>query len=440
MFATLLLFILASIFWESSPTRPVGDADDQPQAATWRSLSPPLSEVRWGLIGCGSVTEVKSGPALSLAVGSKLVHVMRRNATAAEDYAKRHDVPAWSDDAESVLKDPEVNAIYIATPPRYHADYAIRAAAVGKAVYVEKPAGRNAEETKSIDDAFKAAGLPLFVAYYRRALPNFRKVKELMETGVIGEVVSVHVQYHRSANRQDEMWKQEGGAESRQPGDSLRFPRLGPAWRTDPEVGGTGGYLRDKGSHQIDLLEFFFGPIVHVAGSANNTGGLYPTEDMASATFDFASGVKGTASWCFICSTDEVSDKAGKDKPGSPPPKILQEYGEIEGTRGRIRFQFFLSNVVEVWTNDGNYKATDLPSPKHIQEPLIQAVVNALRGERSTIGDEKLENGVEEDKGQVESQVSRENWLTDGESATRTSHILDMIVKGKEWTQEEKAV
>jgi predicted dehydrogenase len=81
-----------------------------------------MEEIRWGIIGCGDVTEIKSGPAFNKVANSKLVAVMRRDSAKAADYAKRHHVPKWYDDASKLINDPEVNAIYIATPPLQH-DY-----------------------------------------------------------------------------------------------------------------------------------------------------------------------------------------------------------------------------------------------------------------------------------------------------------------------------
>src|SRR6059058_2009766 len=123
-----------------------------------------LEEVRWGIIGCGDVTEVKSGPALSLVPHSRLVAVMRRNAEKARDYAHRHCVPKWYADAEELINDPEVNAIYIATPPSSHEEYALRALKVGKPVYLEKPMSLNAASARRIASAAKNSGLPLTVA------------------------------------------------------------------------------------------------------------------------------------------------------------------------------------------------------------------------------------------------------------------------------------
>src|SRR5690554_2520017 len=131
------------------------------------------STVKWGVIGVGIVCEVKSAPAMQLVKGSELVAVMRRDGEKAKDFALRHGVSKWYQDAEELINDPEVNAIYIATPPHAHAEMTRKAALAGKPVYVEKPMARTYQECQEMINCCNEAKVPLFVAYYRRALPNF---------------------------------------------------------------------------------------------------------------------------------------------------------------------------------------------------------------------------------------------------------------------------
>ena len=98
-----------------------------------------MKTIRWGMIGCGDVAEVKSGPGFYRADNSTLVAVMRRNGTLAEDYARRHKVPRWHDDADAIIKADDIDAVYIATLTDTHLDYALRSAKAGKPIYVEKP-------------------------------------------------------------------------------------------------------------------------------------------------------------------------------------------------------------------------------------------------------------------------------------------------------------
>src|SRR3954468_2626810 len=144
-----------------------------------------MSTIRWGIVGCGDVTEVKSGPGFQKAEGSELVAVMRRDAAKAQDYARRHGVQRAYDRAEDLIADPQVDAVYVATPPSTHAELALAVAAAGKPCLVEKPMARNHAECLQMVEVFAAQGLPLWVAYYRRALPRFVLVRDLLADGAI---------------------------------------------------------------------------------------------------------------------------------------------------------------------------------------------------------------------------------------------------------------
>jgi predicted dehydrogenase len=326
-----------------------------------------LDKVKWGTIGCGDVTEVKSGPALQTAEGSELVAVMRRNGAKARDYAERHQVPKWYDDADQLIHDPDVNAVYVATPPGTHAQYAIRAAAAGKPVYVEKPMARNYSECIEMIDACEKAGVPLFVAYYRRRLPAFLKVKELVDTGAIGDVRFVTIQLYQAPKPADY--------------DDTALP-----WRVLPEEAG-GGYFFDFASHQLDFLDYLLGPISVSKGIASNQAGYYPAEDVVSASFIFESGALGSGIWCFTVSENDKRDST-----------------EIVGSKGRIAYSNFDPVPVRV-ESDGHSEEFRMPIPAHVQQPLIQTVVDELLG-----------------RGQCPST---------GVSAARTSRIMDEIVS--EW-------
>ncbi len=156
--------------------------------------------IRWGVIGVGDVVEHKSGRAFQTVPGSALVAVMRRDAERAADFARRFGVPRWYADADELLADPEVDAVYVATPPDSHAAYTARAAAAGKPVYVEKPMARTGSECEQMISDCARAGVPLFVAYYRRAMPRFATAAELVRSGRIGAVRSVVVRHQRPAD------------------------------------------------------------------------------------------------------------------------------------------------------------------------------------------------------------------------------------------------
>ncbi|MCG8306862.1 MAG: Gfo/Idh/MocA family oxidoreductase [Cytophagales bacterium] len=301
-------------------------------------------KVRWGIIGCGDVTEVKSGPAFRNVENSELVAVMRRNGEKAADYARRHKVPKWYDDADKLIHDPDVNAIYVATPPSSHAAYAIKSMRAGKPVYVEKPMAMNAAECQAMVDVSEQTGVPLFVAYYRRALPMFVKLKGLIDMNAIGDVKMINLILHWPAKPEE----LEGSV----------------GWRVDPRISG-GGHFHDLAAHQLDYLEYIFGPIKAAKGLAANQAGLYEVEDAVTATFQFEAGILGTGSWCFTV-----------------PERQISEVTEIVGSKGRISFSFFSNTVLHIET-ETMVENFDVPNPEHVHQPLVDLVVKDLRGEGS---------------------------------------------------------
>lgn len=293
--------------------------------------------IRWGMIGCGDVAEVKSGPALQKAQRSALVAVMRRDAAKAEDFARRHGVPRVHASAEALVNDPGVDAVYIATPPSSHVELALRAAAAGKPCLVEKPMATTHAGCVRINEAFRAAGVPLFVAYYRRALPRFLCVRDLLAGEAIGTVTSVHVRVEQP----------------------LATGERARAWRVDPAVAGAGLFL-DLASHCVDLLDFLVGRISLVEGFAINTGGAYAAEDVTVAAFQFENLVAGTGVWNF---------NAGGE---------LDEM-VFSGSAGEIRTAVFADGDVELVTG-GRRKVFPFRNPPHVHQPLVQTIVDELRG------------------------------------------------------------
>jgi predicted dehydrogenase len=298
-----------------------------------------MKTIKWGIIGCGDVTEVKSGPAFQKANNSELVAVMRRNGELAKDYARRHNVPKWYNNADHLINDPDVNAVYIATPPSTHNEYTLKVAAAGKPVYVEKPMAMNRDECEQMVDACKIEGVPLYVAYYRRALPRFLKVKSIIDNGEIGEIISFRSNFLRPMLEVDK--------------------NAGENWRVDPKIAGC-GYLCDMGSHAIDLLQFFLSPIHEVRAFTGRSSDLYNVEDIVSASFQMENGIVGSAYWNF---------NAGYDL----------DQTEIIGTNGYVRYACF-SNEPVVLVSDGEEKKFHIQHPENIQQPLIQSIVDELLG------------------------------------------------------------
>ena len=300
-----------------------------------------MQKVRWGIIGCGNVTEVKSGPAFNKVENSELVAVMRRNAAKARDYAERHGVPKWYDKAEDLIHDPEVDAVYIATPPDSHAAYTLQVAAAGKPVYVEKPMALNYAQCQEMIAACEQASVPLFVAFYRRSQPAFRKVKELVASGVLGDIRLVTIKLYQSLR--PEQYQNE-------------LP-----WRVQSEISG-GGLFHDLAPHQLDILDFILGPIASASGQVTNQAGMYEAEDLVTAQFRFESGVLGSGVWCFSVAEQQQEDSI-----------------EIIGSKGRLTFPTFAREPIRLETAVGTEEFL-LPPPQHVQQPFIQSIVEELTG------------------------------------------------------------
>ena len=300
-------------------------------------------EINWGIIGSGDVTELKSGPAFNKIEDSRLVMVMRRNAEKAEDYAHRHKVPQWTNNAEELISSKEINAVYVATPPGSHDEYAIKAMKAGKPVYVEKPMAATYKQCLEMLKVSKETNQPLFVAYYRRTLPGFLKMKELIDDGAIGKVLFTNIQLIRPA---------------------LEKEKADNFWRLQPEHSG-GGLFYDLASHQLDYLDFLFGSISNVNGIAANRAGYYKVEDTISASFQFENGIVGNGIWSFVSTPDAKND-------------IL----EVVGTDGKVSISCFEVSPVKLF-KDGKITEFSYNNPENIQLNLIKQVVKTLQGNGS---------------------------------------------------------
>lgn len=303
-----------------------------------------IEKVVWGIIGAGDVCERKSAPAMYQIPYSEVKTVMRRNAEKAADFAKRHGIAHWTTKADDLFNDPDINAIYIATPPASHAEITLKAAKAGKAVYVEKPMANSLEECEAMIKACNEAHVPLFVAYYRRTLPGFLKVKELIESCAIGEVRAVHIEMYKPLSSSD-------------------LTADATNWRVDPGIAG-GGYFHDLASHQLDFLDFLFGKITQAKGIATNQARFYKSDDIVSATFSFENGVVGSGIWCFT--TDRISE--------TDSIKII-------GSQGELSFNCFGDPMtITLKSSVNGIQEFTYLHEQPIQKPLVQLIVDQLRG------------------------------------------------------------
>jgi predicted dehydrogenase len=323
-----------------------------------------IKMINWGIIGCGNVTELKSGPAFNKVPGSQIMAVMRRNEELAKDYARRHNVSKVFKDAGDLINDPDIDAVYVATPPGNHAEYAIKALEAGKPVYIEKPMALNHKECIRINQTADKYNLPVYVAYYRRTLPGFLKIKELVDNGEIGKprFVNFHIFNYLSENEK-----------------AGRLP-----WRVQPEIAGAGHFF-DLASHQLDYLDFLFGPVRRIASVAVNQAGFYKAEDFVSASFIFDNNIAASGIWSF-----------------SAAPEANRDLFEIIGENGIIKTSTFTYEPIVLINNYGRKEYIN-ERPENIQYYLIEQIVKSL-----SVGGEVVSTGI---------------------TAARTSWVMDQVVK-----------
>ena len=303
-----------------------------------------IDHIRWGIIGCGDVTEVKSGPAFNKVPASSLVAVMRRDAAKVKDYAQRHGVPKWYADAGQLINDPDINAVYVATPPGYHEEYTIAALQAGKPVYVEKPMSVNTASCERMLAVSQATNVKLSVAHYRRALPKFMAIKKLLDENAIGHIRTVRLSML-------------------QPDSSNIIADPVTNWRVDPAISGAGLFY-DLAPHQLDLMLYFFGEVTESFGIAANQAGLYKAEDVVAGVMRLSGDIIFSGQWCFTVAEDSKEDIC-----------------EITGSAGKISFPVFGHEVTLL--SGKEEKKMFFPPPAHIQQPMIEKVVQYFLGNDS---------------------------------------------------------
>ena len=213
-------------------------------------------------------------------------------------------------------------------------------------------------------------GVPLFVAFYRRCLPYFLKVKELVECGSIGEILSVHIELFFSRIKKDF----DNGAD--QSGWQNRLIESG------------GGNFYDLASHQFDFLDFLFGAVSDARGRTGPLKKHYPVEDLICADYTFKSGIIGSSMHCYVASTNTNKDRI-----------------HIYGTNGEISFSVFKPDPIELLIGDTS-ELFDIPWPDPIQKPIIESIVAELSGTGTC--------------------------PSTGESAARTNAVIEKIIRSIE--------
>ena len=264
---------------------------------------------------------------------------MRRDLSKARMSAYALGAASWYDSVEDLLRDDSVDAVYIATPPGLHLNQALACCRYKKPVYIEKPFARNFSEAHKLVDTFEKAGVSLFVAHYRRALPRFLELKAVIDSGEIGEITDTRIRLTRRYK------------------DDRNH-----AWLFRPELSG-GGKFFDIAPHSIDLLVFLFGDFNNVHSSVITTTHGSNLEDLVAFCFDTVNGVVGSANFNFISGTKD-------------------DQFEIFGRAGSISAYVHGNEPIVVNGLNGQ-RVLEIANPRYIEESMIGEVVKHLRGEES---------------------------------------------------------
>jgi predicted dehydrogenase len=297
--------------------------------------------VGWGLVGCGDIAAKRVAAALAQADGSTLVTVARARAALAAEFAERHGARRWQADWRDVLEDPEVDAVYLATPAHLHAEQATAAAEAGKHVLCEKPMALDAAGCERMIAAARAHGVRLGVAYYRHHYPVVARLRELLASGEIGEPVLAQVQ----------------AFEPFDPGPD--HPR---AWLMRRSESG-GGPMADFGCHRIEVLLDLLGPVAEVHGFPDNV--RYKereVEDTCVAHLRFREGAVAVLA---------VTHAALESR----------DTLEILGTRGSAQVSVLNQGALRVLTGGGTREEQHPPHP-NLHQPLVEDFVAAVREDR----------------------------------------------------------
>jgi predicted dehydrogenase len=262
---------------------------------------------------------------------------MRRDYEKAKDYAERHEVKTVYTQAEEMIENSNIDAIYIATPPDSHKFYALKVANAGKPCCIEKPLTPSYKDSLAIHRAFQDKEVPLFVAYYRRSLPRFNEVKNTLDSGDLGEIRHITWNLSKPANQFDLTGKYN--------------------WRTEKKIA-LGGYFDDLASHGLDLFAYLLGDFDEVKGIRLNQQGLYSSLDAISACWSHRNGVTGSGSWTFGCHN-------------------RQDNVEIYGSKGNIKFSIFDEKPLIICNTAGE-REVFIKNPDNIQLYHVQNIANQL--------------------------------------------------------------
>jgi len=296
--------------------------------------------IRWGLLGAGDIAHKRVARAIIDAPHSALTAACRRDEAKLREFCRVFGVERAYFKDEDLISDPDIDAVYVATPVDLHLPQTVAAAAHGKHVLVEKPMARTSAECDLMIAACRTQGVKLGVAYYRRFYPIVLRLKEILAAGEIGRPMAIAACTATSLSIP---------------------PGAGSAWRVVPEQSG-GGSLMDVGSHRINLFLDMFGEVAEVKAFCHTLAGDYQGEDCASLILRFQSGAHGSLQ-CFFSTLANADEFA------------------IVGTKGRLLANPLNGSklIVDLGTQE---RVEEHPPPANLHGPLVEDFVKAILEDR----------------------------------------------------------
>jgi len=300
-----------------------------------------MADLRWGLIGCGDISRKRAAPALRDAPGSTLAAVCRKRTELARAFADEFGAARVHADWRELVTDPDIDAVYVATPLAPHAEQAIAAAEAGKQVLCEKPMAMDVASCDRMIAAAQANGVKLGVAYYRRFYPVLVRVKELIESGELGVPLMACLQ---AFERFDTV------------------PGQPTPWRLVKAQAG-GGPMMDFGSHRLEMLVSLFGDVESVTGWSDKL--LFPereVEDSAGASLRHKRGVR--AELLISHAANEARDVV-----------------DIYLSEGSLHIGVLNNGELRVVSSEGT-RVESLPPHANLHQPLVEDFVKAIQEHR----------------------------------------------------------
>jgi predicted dehydrogenase len=286
--------------------------------------------LNWLVIGVGDITRKRVLPAVLAQPRSRLYALLTRDPRKAAAYPGALVYTDLSD----ALRDPAIDAVYVASPVALHAGHTIASLRAGKHVLCEKPVALDFAQAESMAEAARQSGRLLGIAYYRRLYPKLLRARQLISEGAIGQPVLVEANYHGWLESPDR------------------------AWLKDPAIAG-GGPLYDVGSHRIDACNFLFGRPQRATGLLSNAVHQLAVEDSATTLIEYAGGIHA------------VIDVRWNSR--MPRDQFL-----VIGSEGEISLDPLNGPALRLLASDGSLTEEQLPANANVHYPAVENFVAAV--------------------------------------------------------------